>query len=115
VKGKTRSPRWDNDGYPANRSAKRDLGIILQCFGTFGAVYQKPKQEPEFYLIMQIGVGMPGKPSKRLVSICTVRLSVIQDSIKHAVELHEKKYLKDTELEIVLDYLYIELHRRVNV
>lgn len=99
-------------------SRKRDKAEVLQTFGDFAAIRSTPwkaqSQEPYLVLCLEFGNGFPGNKITRWIKLKALRLAVIRTAINQATEKFEQGKLSQENLEKVLDYLFAEMHRRIN-
>lgn len=83
---------------------------VIRRFGEIAGLYKSKRGLEYFGWYMK----MSGFSSPRVVPLHTLRLTVLRDCVVWAAEAVEKNELKPEELEIVLDYLFAEMNRRVN-
>ena len=92
---------------------------MLVPFGKFAGLYQTIKGKSRQYFALHLPV--PGKypgtrdlNKYRIVGLNALRLPVLREATIRAAELAEKGELTPEQLEMVLDYLFAELDRRLN-
>lgn len=89
------------------------LRKTVQLFGNVAGIYESQKGHEFFGWHTKIH-GLMGDISTRVVPIKTLRLTALRACTIAAVEAVEKNELSQADLEIVLDYLFAELNKRLN-
>ncbi len=77
-------------------------------YSTFGGIFFTPKKKEKLSLFQEDQLGT------RIVPIQQMTVQALQKACEDAVGLHEKEKIRQEELELILDMIFVEIAKRVN-